>query len=223
MSPQPAHGLSPHLNDDGRGNFGLKLLRVRADQKSVSHPMPPQIERGKAMWKKSEPSAVEPEKPNAQVPRNVGTVQELKGPSCASIGPTITIQGEVIGDEDLVIQGRIEGRVDLRQHKVTVGPRGRVRADIHGCTVIVEGEVEGNLTAEELVVVRSSGRVRGDIIAPRVTLEDGAGFKGNIDMEGSDADRSSKPTGFGFEESELPSLPQDLGAENDLVIGRILS
>ncbi|MBI5445159.1 MAG: polymer-forming cytoskeletal protein [Deltaproteobacteria bacterium] len=175
------------------------------------------------MWKKSDPSPVEPEKPSAAAPQPTRPVELGKTSPCAAIGPTITIQGEVTGDEDLVIQGRIEGRVDLGQHKVTVGRSGWVRADIHGGAVVVEGEVEGSLTAGELVVVRSSGRVRGDITAPRVTLEDGAGFKGSIDMEGGEGDPSSHAAMPGSERSDFPDLPQDLGEEGDFVIGRILA
>lgn len=100
----------------------------------------------------------------------------------ATIGRSITIQGEVTGDEDLMIQGRIEGSVHLKQHSVTVGPEGEVTANISGRVVTVEGHVEGDLRAEEQVVLRESARVEGDISAPRVTLEDGAYFRGGVDM-----------------------------------------
>jgi cytoskeletal protein CcmA (bactofilin family) len=98
------------------------------------------------------------------------------------IGRSISIVGEVKGEEDLLIQGRVEGSVDLRNQSVTVGEGGRVKADITGRIVAVEGEVEGNLQAEEQVILRSSARVKGDITAPRVVLEDGASFRGLVDM-----------------------------------------
>jgi cytoskeletal protein CcmA (bactofilin family) len=101
----------------------------------------------------------------------------------AIIGPSITIKGDVTGDEDLMIQGRIEGKVDLAQHNVTVGANGRIKANILGRSVTVEGDVEGDLHAEEQISIRKSGKVRGNISAPRVTIEDGATFKGSIDME----------------------------------------
>jgi cytoskeletal protein CcmA (bactofilin family) len=100
----------------------------------------------------------------------------------ATIGRSITIKGEVSGDEDLLIQGTVDGTVNLKQQTVTVGKEGRVKADITGRVVTVEGEVEGNLKAEEQVVLRSSARVQGDIVAPRVVLEDGGVFRGGIDM-----------------------------------------
>ncbi len=100
----------------------------------------------------------------------------------ATIGPSINIKGDVTGDEDLMIQGRIEGTVTLKQHNVVVGPEGQVRASIHGRSVTVEGTVVGDLRGEEQVVLRKAASVEGNIQAPRVTLEDGASFKGGIDM-----------------------------------------
>jgi cytoskeletal protein CcmA (bactofilin family) len=101
----------------------------------------------------------------------------------AIIGPSITIKGDVTGEEDLVIQGRVEGKVDLTQHNVTVGTNGRVKANVFGRSVTVEGEVEGDLHAEEHIAIRKSGKVHGNVSAPRVTIEDGAMFKGSIDMD----------------------------------------
>jgi cytoskeletal protein CcmA (bactofilin family) len=101
----------------------------------------------------------------------------------AVLSPSIVLRGEVSGDEDLVVEGRIEGKINLRQNAVTIGAKGRVTAEIHARAIHIEGEVEGNLTAEEQIVLRKSSRVRGDLSAPRVTIEDGARFRGAIDME----------------------------------------
>ncbi len=101
----------------------------------------------------------------------------------AVIGASITIRGDVTGDEDLVIQGRVAGKVDLAQHNVTVGANGRIKANVVGRTVTGEGEVEGDLRAEEQIAIRKTARVRGNAVAPRVTIEDGATFQGSIDME----------------------------------------
>lgn len=101
----------------------------------------------------------------------------------AVLSPSIVLRGEVSGDEDLVIEGRVEGKITLRQNVVTVGAKGRVAAEIHARAVLVDGEVDGNVNAEEQVVLRKTSRVRGDVVAPRVTIEDGARFKGSIDME----------------------------------------
>jgi cytoskeletal protein CcmA (bactofilin family) len=101
----------------------------------------------------------------------------------ATIGPSIFIKGDLTGDEDLVIEGRVEGKVDLKQNNVTVGRDGKVKADVYGRVVTIEGEVDGNVFAQEQAVLRQSGAIRGNITAPRVVLEDGSRFKGTIDME----------------------------------------
>lgn len=102
------------------------------------------------------------------------------------IGPSIHIKGTVTGGEDLLIQGKVEGTIDLGDHEVAVGQSGKVTADIKAKTVKIEGEVAGDVTGSEKVVIAKSGRVRGNIVAPRVTLEDGAIFKGSIDMDPGD-------------------------------------
>ncbi len=100
----------------------------------------------------------------------------------ATIGRSIRIRGEVSGDEDLLIQGEVDGTVSLGEHAVTVGSEGEVKADITGRLITVEGRVEGDLTALEQIILRGSARVDGDLKAPRVVLEDGARFRGGVDM-----------------------------------------
>ncbi len=137
------------------------------------------------MWKKddmTEPATQPPSTPGA-ASRSEPPRKAAGGGERAAIGRSITIRGDVTGDEDLLIQGRVDGTVDLKQHSVTVGPEGRVKADITGRTVTVEGQVDGNVRAEEQVVLRSASRVHGDVTAPRVVIEDGATFRGSIDME----------------------------------------
>ncbi len=102
------------------------------------------------------------------------------------IGPSIHIKGTVSGGEDLLIQGKVEGTIDLGDHEVSVGQSGKVTADIKAKIVKIEGEVAGDVSGSEKVVIAKSGRVRGNIVAPRVTLEDGAIFKGSIDMDPGD-------------------------------------
>jgi cytoskeletal protein CcmA (bactofilin family) len=104
-----------------------------------------------------------------------------------TIGRAIFVNGNLTGDEDLLIEGCVEGRIDLPKNNVTVGKSGRVTADIYGRVVTVEGEVEGNIFARE-AILRQSGAIHGNISALRVVLEDGSRFKGSIDMkaEGSE-------------------------------------
>jgi len=105
------------------------------------------------------------------------------------IGPTITVKGDLSGEEDLLIEGRVEGKIDLPRHSVTVGKSGHIKADVYGKVITVEGEVEGNLFGEEQLVLRQSSTVRGNITAPRVSLEDGANFKGSIDMSSKEKEK----------------------------------
>lgn len=99
------------------------------------------------------------------------------------IGPSIVIKGEVTGSEDLLIQGKVEGKINLSGNQVSVGENGEVNADIHAKVVKIDGKVTGDITGVEKVVIAKSGNVHGNIVAPRVTLEDGAMFKGSIDMD----------------------------------------
>jgi len=109
------------------------------------------------------------------------------------IGPSIKIKGEVTGEEDLLIQGKVEGTITLKNQEVSVGESGEVLADINARVVKIEGEVIGDIAGREKVVIAKSGNVRGNIVAPRVTLEDGAIFKGSIDMDPGDT-AAGKPS-----------------------------
>jgi cytoskeletal protein CcmA (bactofilin family) len=99
------------------------------------------------------------------------------------IGPSIVIKGEVTGEEDLLIQGKVEGKISLNGNQVTVGESGEVRADIFAKVIQINGRVIGDITANEKVIISKSGNVHGNVVAPRVLLEDGAMFKGSIDMD----------------------------------------
>jgi len=135
------------------------------------------------MWKKEEAAASHPSNPVGSETSSPPPPQNRTGsPELATIGRSITIHGEVTGDEDLLIQGRVDGSVSLKEQAVTVGQEGRVTAAISSRVIVVEGEVDGDLQADEQVVLRSTARVRGDITSPRVVLEDGATFTGGVDM-----------------------------------------
>ena len=133
------------------------------------------------MWKKGEMPEQDRHYERDTAPSLEPPISAPRGGQ-AVIGRSITIKGEVTGDEDLVIQGRVDGSVILDQHSVTVGPEGQVKANITGRIVTVEGRVEGNVTGDEQVVLRKASWVQGDIKAPRVVLEDGAHFRGGVTM-----------------------------------------
>lgn len=101
-----------------------------------------------------------------------------------NIGQSIHIKGELSGNEDLTIEGKVEGKVMLKDHNLTVGANGKLTAEVQAKTVMVLGEVTGNIVADDKVEVAATGTMRGDIQAPRVVLADGAKFKGSIDMDG---------------------------------------
>jgi cytoskeletal protein CcmA (bactofilin family) len=134
------------------------------------------------MWKREDTQDRPEPRPERPAAQDMQTSARSGRGERATIGPSISIRGDVTGDEDLLIQGRVEGSVQLEQHMVTIGPQGQVKADISARVVTVEGTVEGNLRADEQVVLRGSARVLGDIVAPRVMLEDGAYFRGGVDM-----------------------------------------
>ena len=169
------------------------------------------------MWKKGEGD--EGGTVDVGTPRPVSSPANAERPArsareAAIIGPSITIRGDVTGDEDLMIQGKIEGTVKLKQHNVAVGPDGKVDASIHARMVTVEGEVTGDLHGAEQVVLRKTARVQGNIQAPRVTLEDGARFRGGIDMgeAGSGADRAAAARLEPAKVTEVSAAPKSVAS-----------
>lgn len=101
----------------------------------------------------------------------------------AVIGPKIVFKGELSGEEDLLIQGRVEGKIDLKGHHLTIGSQGVIKANVSAKTITIEGAIEGDVVAAEHIAVKSGSRVNGNLKAERVTLEDGAKFRGAIDMD----------------------------------------
>jgi cytoskeletal protein CcmA (bactofilin family) len=100
-----------------------------------------------------------------------------------NIGKSVVIKGELNGSEDLTIEGHVEGTIQLREHVLTIGPNGRIKAQVFAKSVIVLGEVTGNVTASDKVDIRDAGSVDGDIISPRVAIAEGAHFRGSVDMQ----------------------------------------
>jgi cytoskeletal protein CcmA (bactofilin family) len=100
-----------------------------------------------------------------------------------NIGKSVVIKGELSGSEDLTIEGHVEGKIELRQNVLTIGPNGKIKAQVFAKAVVILGEVTGNVTASEKVDIRDNGSVDGDIAAPRVAIAEGAHFRGSIDMQ----------------------------------------
>src|SRR5271165_3395643 len=112
----------------------------------------------------------------------------------ATIGKSLVIKGEVTGSESLYIDGRVEGSINLSGNRVTVGRNGVVAANINAREIVVLGKVRGNLTASDRVDIRSDGSLTGDVVAARISIEDGAFFKGGIDIR-KGGQPQTKPNG----------------------------
>jgi len=113
----------------------------------------------------------------------------------ATIGKSLVIKGEVTGSESLYIDGRVEGSINLSGNRVTVGRNGVVAANINAREIVVLGKVRGNLTASDRVDIRSDGSLTGDVIASRISIEDGAFFKGGIDIRKGGQPQQQKANG----------------------------
>jgi cytoskeletal protein CcmA (bactofilin family) len=146
------------------------------NQPNTPSSRPPEPERASAPQPSSAPAAMEP--PAAPTPRAV----TASSADQATIGKSLVIKGEVTGSEALYIDGRVEGSINLAGNRVTVGRNGVVAANINAREIVVLGKVRGNLTASDRVDIRSDGSLTGDVVAARISIEDGAFFKGGIDI-----------------------------------------
>jgi cytoskeletal protein CcmA (bactofilin family) len=128
----------------------------------------------------------------------------------ATIGKSLVIKGEVTGSESLYIDGRVEGSINLSGNRVTVGRNGVVAANINAREIVVLGKVRGNLTASDRVDIRSDGSLTGDVVAARISIEDGAFFKGGIDIR--KGGQPGQPKANGEDKSVPSSEPVAVGA-----------
>jgi len=120
-----------------------------------------------------------PARTESSPPRSGGTMSR----EAAVIGASIHIDGDVRGEEDLLIEGEVSGTVQLKNNSLTIGPQGKVRADVYAHSIYVDGYLEGDLFGSERVHIRKSAQVKGNVTSPRVSVEDGAKFKGAIEMD----------------------------------------
>ena len=142
------------------------------------------------MWKRDEavkPASPQPAAPAAPVAPTQSAVSQPEARrierDVVNIGKSVVIKGELNGSEDLTIEGHVEGKIELKDHVLTIGPNGKIKAQVFAKSVIVLGEVNGNVTATEKVDIRDGGSVDGDIISPRVAIAEGAHFRGTVDMQ----------------------------------------
>lgn len=156
------------------------------------------------MWKRDEqPVASQP-----AAPSNPMKAERADGQKLATIGQSICIKGEITGAEDLVVEGSIEGNIELKQNCVVIGKGGRVKANINAKMIQVYGEVTGDLVGSEQIIIHESGTVRGNVSAPRVALKDGARLKGAINTDADAARAGSKSPEASAKPSANGSKPQ---------------
>jgi cytoskeletal protein CcmA (bactofilin family) len=109
----------------------------------------------------------------------------------AHIGKSVVIKGELSGSEDLYVDGKVEGKIELRNHSLTVGPNGSVKADISAKTVVIQGKVEGSLSASDRVELQKSAVVTGDVSTQRIAIEEGAFLKGKVDINNKETGKAA--------------------------------
>src|SRR5436190_5970449 len=178
------------------------------------------------MWKRDEavrpaggqptaaPQPPAPAQVGAAVPRPAETGNRLETGSrlekdIVNIGKSVVIKGELNGSEDLTIEGHVEGTIQLRDNVLTIGPNGRIKAQVFAKAVIVLGEVTGNVTASDKVDIRDNGSVDGDIVSPRVAIAEGAHFRGSVDMQrkAGQGTQAAKPAAAATPAVTTPAAP----------------
>ena len=155
------------------------------------------------MWGKTENLPSRPPQPAPPVmPASVPTAEQSKpappparmeANGRAVIGSSLVMKAQITGVEDLYIDGQVDGAIDLTGHNLTVGAKGRVKANVIARNIFVEGNLEGNVQASEKVEIRKTGSLRGDLTTAGVTIEDGAYFKGSIDIVKASAVAAAPP------------------------------
>jgi cytoskeletal protein CcmA (bactofilin family) len=172
------------------------------------------------MWKRDEAvkPTVAPSTPAVQshgspAPTPQPETRHQTGRDVVNIGKSVVIKGELNGSEDLTIEGQVEGKIELKDHVLTIGPNGKIKAQVFAKALIVLGEVNGNVNATEKVEIRDGGSVDGDIVSPRVAIAEGAHFRGSVDMQ-----RKPGQQGQGEKQQQRPaaqggSSPQQPAAQ----------
>jgi cytoskeletal protein CcmA (bactofilin family) len=180
------------------------------------------------MWKRDQavqPSAAQPPSPTAppspakssDTPAEPAQPNRRRETPLANIGQSVVIHGDLHGSEDLVIEGQVEGTIELKDNTLTVGPHGRVKAKVSASTVIVLGALNGQITTSDKVDIREGGQVDGDIVSPRVAIADGATFCGSIDMKPKATKGLQPGTAAAKTVPETKSAPTSVGEVQPLV------
>jgi cytoskeletal protein CcmA (bactofilin family) len=130
-----------------------------------------------------------------------------------NIGKSVVIKGELNGSEDLTVEGSVEGKIELRDHVLTIGSHAKIKAEVFAKVAVVLGEVIGNITASEKVDIRDNGSVDGNIVSPRVAIAEGSHFRGSVDMQKKPAVAPVQVAKPEVKPAPLPAAPQAPGGQ----------
>ena len=177
------------------------------------------------MWKRDEavkpvsppPAAQPPASAPVGAPAPRSDVRTHMEKDIVNIGKSVVIKGELNGSEDLTIEGHVEGTIQLRDHVLTIGPNGKIKAQVFAKAVIVLGEVTGNVTASEKVDIRDNGSVDGDIVSPRVAIAEGAHFRGSVDMQRKAGTEKAQPAAAAKPAAQPPAAAPAVAAQGQAV------
>jgi cytoskeletal protein CcmA (bactofilin family) len=125
----------------------------------------------------------------------------------ANIGKSVVIKGELSGSEDLYLDGQVEGSIEMAGNRLTIGPNGKVKANVNARSAVVQGRLEGNVHASDRVDLKQSAIVLGDIATQRISIEEGAYFKGGVDIQREAAKASGKPESSARAEAKAETRP----------------
>src|SRR5262245_25698675 len=166
---------------------------------------------GEGLERSVEPSRVISSQPIATASATQTERRHPGGYEMANIGKSISIKGDVIGDEDTILEGRVEGRVSLRNFHLTIGPNGDIQGEVSAKMVTVVGKIAGNVIASERIEVRETGRIQGDLIAPRLTVAEGAVINGAITMkDGAAIEKQQAKVSEKIEQKKFEPAPPPL-------------
>ncbi len=170
-------GETPMMNGNFSGRSGSEPSTARPEPREPrAEPRTP-TQRA-AETKATEPRPVEVRAPEVRTPE--------AAPRASVLGPTLRFRGELSAQEDLIVQGSVEGSITHTQ-SLTIGTDGSMKGDIRARVIVIDGKVEGDLFATESVNIRATAKVKGNVFAPRVAIQDGAFFQGQVDMQPSGA------------------------------------
>jgi cytoskeletal protein CcmA (bactofilin family) len=145
---------------------------------------------GADMWKRDESAKPPTSTDDAPTPAANPASKAQAEAVVINLGSSMIIKGELSASEDLTLSGRMEGRISVPGHTLTIGPHADIKAEIAGKSVVIMGAITGNITADEKVDIRATGAVTGDIVAPRLAVAEGGSLRGKVDMRAARAARA---------------------------------